>query len=171
MPLGTVASVEQSCLRGARVTLANQETCTGVMGEGAGRPAVAYVALAADVLDPAAELARWREWLEVEARARGFDLVQVYADVWQASDGAFYALCGSLTGSGAAMTVLVPEVQHLQHVGPLLGADLAAASRHLRARVVALGPGADVERTALPVDEGVVAVPARRARRAEAAPV
>lgn len=92
-----------------------------------------YVSLPPGVEDDVP--ARWRREVESFATTRGYHLAGVFSDVRGTGDSGFYALITALRHEDA-VAVVVPDATHLDAVGCLVGADLRAAGRYLRARVL-----------------------------------
>lgn len=79
--------------------------------------------------------------LTVAAAWRGYQLAGVFSDVAPRSDAGFYELLDAVRRDGVS-AVVVPDLSHLAHVGCLEGADVRAASRYLKVKVIlAAEPG------------------------------
>lgn len=92
-----------------------------------------YVSMPPGVADEMS--VRWRREVETFANAGGYRLAGVFTDVRGTGDSGFYALITALRHEDA-VAVVVPDASHLDAVGCLVGADLRAAGRYLRARVL-----------------------------------
>ena len=106
------------------------------------RPAIfGYATVDADLVEinPRAadlQVEAWRQEFTHFAVLRGYALAGVFVD---ASGGAeaFYTLIERIHSDKVAL-VVVPDPTHLDHLACLVGADLRAASRYLRARILVL---------------------------------
>ena len=76
------------------------------------------------------------------AAGEGYTFAGVFTDVRGHTESGLYQLLAALRG-GDAVAVVVPDLDHLRHVGCLTGADLHRANRYLRARVLPLAPDLD----------------------------
>jgi hypothetical protein len=71
------------------------------------------------------------------ATSQGYVLSGVFSDIRGETETGLYAMLAAIR-SGAALAVLVIDIEHLRHVGCLTGADVRTASRYLRARVLSI---------------------------------
>ena len=79
-----------------------------------------------------------REQVTAVARVEGYALARCFVDVAGAGDSALRGLVAALR-DGVAVAVIVADLAHLQHAPCLAGADLGAAARFLRCRLVVAG--------------------------------
>lgn len=101
--------------------------------------ALAYVSLPAR-----AGVGSWEEETAGIGRAlagfasrEGYALRGVFTDVRGCTQSGLNALLEAIQ-RGDAVAVIVPDLDHLRHVGCLAGADLPTAGRYLRARLLAM---------------------------------
>ena len=71
------------------------------------------------------------------ASREGYALGGVFTDVRSHTESGLNALLEAIQ-RGDAVAVVVPDLDHLRHVGCLTGADLPTAGRYLRARLLAM---------------------------------
>ena len=119
--------------------------------------AFAYLALLPRVAaapDGQRVVAAARQELAGFAAFRGYELAGVFTEVRGRTESGLYAMLAALRGE-RAVAVVVPDVEHLRHVGCLAGADLATATRYLRARLLPLRPDPGLPSP----DGGRVAIP------------
>lgn len=97
--------------------------------------AYGYVSVPSDVSDDQAQ--RWQEEIATCADGEGFDLAGIFTDV--RGDGApgFEAMSRAL-GVGRVSEVIVPRLDHLEHVPGFGPADVRLLSRYLHAQIVAV---------------------------------
>ena len=85
------------------------------------------------------EMAAGRRRLAAFAAREGYRLAAVFVDVRGSTETGLHQMSEALR-RGEAVAVVVPDLDHLRHVGRLLGADLATVARHLRVRLLTIAP-------------------------------
>lgn len=107
------------------------------------RPALAYVSVPTHTSTDSQEAATATATRELATFAsdNGYHLAGLFTDVRGRTESGLYALLGALR-HGDATAVVVPDLNHLRHAGCLTGADLSAAGRFRRARLLPMTPGA-----------------------------
>jgi hypothetical protein len=101
---------------------------------GMARPlAFGYVSVPPGAPDDQAQ--RWQREIATFVDSEGHDLAGMFTDVRGAGAPAFEAMSRAL-GLGAVNEVVVPRLDHLEHVPGLGPADIRLLSRYLHATVV-----------------------------------
>lgn len=105
-------------------------------------PALAYVSLPAHTSPAAAGalLIEVGQELAAFASREGFALAGTFSDIRGRSESGIYRLIGAIRRNRIS-TVVVPDPSHLRHSGCLAGADIHAAARHIKARILIAAPG------------------------------
>ena len=96
------------------------------------------VSVPAHVAEEQAERRRWE--IATFAEREGLALAGIFTDPRGRSQHAFYAMTEALR-RGDATQVVVPAVEHLDHVPGLQHADVSAAARHVGAPILAVHTG------------------------------
>ena len=86
---------------------------------------------------PDEQTQRWQDEIATFVDGEGHDLAGMFTDVRGAGTPAFEAMSRAL-GLGAVTEVVVPRLDHLEHVPGLGPADIRLLSRYLHATVVAV---------------------------------
>ncbi|HYJ75272.1 MAG TPA: hypothetical protein VEV65_06705 [Kineosporiaceae bacterium] len=97
--------------------------------------AFGYVSVPADASDDQAQ--RWQQEIATFVDSEDHDLAGMFTDVRGNGAPAFEAMSRALC-VGAAAEVVVPRLDHLEHVPGLGPADVRLLSRYLHASVVAV---------------------------------
>ena len=97
--------------------------------------AYGYVSVPPGAPDDQAQ--RWQREIATFVDSEGHDLAGMFTDVRGAGAPAFEAMSRAL-GLGAVTEVVVPRLDHLEHVPGLGPADIRLLSRYLHATVVAV---------------------------------
>jgi DNA invertase Pin-like site-specific DNA recombinase len=100
------------------------------------RPKVfGYVSIPPDVSDE--QVQRWQQEIAAFAASKGYDLAGVFTDVRGNGAPHFEAMSRALE-RGTVSEVLVPRLDHLEHVPGFGPCDVRLMSRYLHAEVVAV---------------------------------
>jgi predicted methyltransferase len=97
--------------------------------------AFGYVSVPPGAPDEQAQ--RWQDEIATFVDREGHDLAGVFTDVRGAGSTAFEAMFRALDGGGVS-EVVVPRLDHLEHVPGFGPADVRLLSRYLHATVVAV---------------------------------
>jgi hypothetical protein len=97
--------------------------------------AFGYVSVPPDASDDQAQ--RWQKEIATYVDSEGFDLAGVFTDVRGSGAPAFEAMSRAL-GVGTVSEVVVPRLDHLEHVPGFGPADVRLVCRYLHAAVVAV---------------------------------
>ena len=97
--------------------------------------AFGYVSIPEDASDDQAQ--RWQQEIATFVAGEGYDLAGVFTDVRGGGAPAFEAMSRQLC-VGTVAEVVVPRLDHLQHVPGFGPADVRLLSRYLHAPVVAV---------------------------------
>jgi hypothetical protein len=105
------------------------------MGSMARPRAFGYVSVPADASDDQAQ--RWQKEIAAYVDSEGHDLAGMFTDVRGTGAPAFEAMSRALC-VGEVSEVVVPRLDHLEHVPGLGPADCRLLSRYLHASIVAV---------------------------------
>lgn len=103
--------------------------------------AYGYVALGSDrhPAPSAQQIAEATDQLVRFCAAHGYTLVGLFIDRREITESGLYRMLQALRHGGAS-TVIVPDLDHLRHVGALADADSRTAMRYLRTRLLTFEP-------------------------------
>lgn len=97
--------------------------------------AFGYVSVPPDASDDQAQ--RWQQEIATYVEGEGYDLAGMFTDIRDTGAPGFEAMSRALC-LGTVKEVVVPRLDHLEHVPGLGPADVRLLSRYLHARIVAV---------------------------------